>query len=275
MSARRSSRRGVRRRRARLRDARDAATAARERARADDADARDGGMRENARALTSAQSSDEMFEVMAPPGDDFDAFVDAPTPTGAVKRRADVHADGDWHRSAHVWLVDARTRSVVVQKRSAMKDTFPGAWDVGAAGHVGAEDGGSSRRTARHELAEELGVELEREDALVFQFTVPAAQASFGGCNCFEDVYFARWTRRDEGEDDEDEFAIGLAEVTATKWIGFDALERALADAAARVDAVGAKGPYEYVPRSPLYRELFFERLRAFVADADCDATAA
>ena len=265
----------MRRRRARLRDARDAATAARERARADDAEARDGGMRENARALTSAQSSDEMFEVMAPPGDDFDAFVDAPTPTGAVKRRADVHADGDWHRSAHVWLVDARTRSVVVQKRSAMKDTFPGAWDVGAAGHVGAEDGGSSRRTARHELAEELGVELEREDALVFQFTVPAAQASFGGCNCFEDVYFARWTRRDEGEDDEDEFAIGLAEVTATKWIEFDALERALADAAARVDAVGAKGPYEYVPRSPLYRELFFERLRAFVADADCDATAA
>lgn len=225
--------------------------------------------RTNARALDAAQSNDEMFEVMRAPADDFDAFVDAPTPTGERKRRASVHADGDWHRSAHVWLVDARTRSVVVQKRSLMKDTFPGAWDVGCAGHVGVEDGGCSRRTATHELAEELGVTLKDANALVFQFTVPAAQAAWGGCNCYEDVYFARWRRRDG--DDEDEFAIGVAEVSATKWIGFDALERALADAGARADAVGAKGPYEYAPRAARYRALLFERLRAFVDDVDDD----
>lgn len=93
----------------------------------------------------------------------------------------------------------------------------------------------------------------------------------FGGCNCFEDVYFARWTRRDEGEDDEDEFVIGLVEVMVMKWIEFDVLECVLVDVVVCVDVVGVKGSYEYVFRSSLYREFFFERFRAFVVDVDCD----
>ena len=63
----------------------------------------------NPRALAEAQRADEMFEVMRPPpSDGFDVDRDRPTPTGERKARGLVHADGDWHRSAHVWLVDAR-----------------------------------------------------------------------------------------------------------------------------------------------------------------------
>lgn len=204
----------------------------------------------NPRALSSAQDEGEVFEVMEPPSVDFNARVDAPRPTGVRKRRADVHRAGDWHRSTHVWLIDASTSRCAVQRRSGGKDTFPNRWDISAAGHVGVAHGGDSRAAATIELAEELGVEMDG-DELEFQFTIPAAQAAIGGCNCFEDVYLAEWDVATRG----DAFAVGEAEVAATAWIDLDDLERAL-----------ERGDEEYVPRTALYRELFFPAARAFVA---------
>ena len=210
----------------------------------------------NPRALAQAQRADEMFELMRPPPSDlsFDVDRDRPTPSGERKARALVHEDGDWHRSAHVWLVDARRRRVAMQLRSATKDTFPNTWDVSAAGHVSADDDGDSRATAMNELAEELGVELDDANALEFQFTCPAEMAPRGGCNCFEDVYFLSW----DVDVDGDAFALGAAEVTATTWIDIDALRRALDDE-----------DESYAPRTALYRMHFFKRLAAFVASRD------
>jgi isopentenyldiphosphate isomerase len=202
----------------------------------------------NPHALSQAQSADELFAVMHPPKDDFDVDRDRPTPTGRTKRRADVHADGDWHRSAHVWIVDAIERRVVVQRRSARKDTFPNRWDISAAGHVDASTS-DSRETATSELAEELGVVLDDSSALKFQFTCPAEQHDAGGCNCFEDVYFLEWNVDEQGES----FAVGEAEVTATDWIAICELESAL-----------NAGDERYVPRVDAYKRVFFPRLRAF-----------
>lgn len=205
----------------------------------------------NPRALASAQDEDEAFEVMEPPSVEFHVREDAPRPTGVRKRRADVHRDGDWHRSTHAWLIDAATSRCAVQRRSGGKDTFPNRWDISAAGHVGVAHGGDSREAAMSELAEELGVTCLEPGDLEFQFTIPAAQAAIGGCNCFEDVYFAEWDVATRG----DAFAVGAAEVAATAWIDLDDLERAL-----------ERGDAEYVPRTALYREHFFPAARAFVA---------
>lgn len=234
------------------------------RTRVDDARARAGRARRmassttqtNPRALAEAQRADEMFEVMRPPpsDDSFDVDRDRPTPSGERKPRGRVHADGDWHRSAHVWLVDARRGRVAMQRRSATKDTFPNKWDISAAGHVSVDDAGDSRTTAVNELAEELGVELDDANRLVFQFTCPAEMAPLGGCNCFEDVYFLSW----DVDVDGDAFAVGAAEVTATKWIDIDEFKRALDD-----------DDDSYVPRTALYRTHFFERLAAFAASRD------
>jgi len=201
-------------------------------------------------ALASAQDDDEAFEIMEPPRDDFQPRASAPTPTGRTKRRADAHRDGDWHRSTHVWLIDASTSRCVVQRRSAGKDTFPNRWDISAAGHVSVAHGGDSRAAATSELAEELGVVIDGS-ALEFQFTIPAAQAAIGGCNCFEDVYLAEWDAATRG----DAFTVGAAEVAATTWIDLDELETML-----------ERGDAEYVPRTALYREHFFPAARAFVA---------
>ena len=67
----------------------------------------------------------------------FDVLDEAGARTGAVKARAAVHRDGDFHRAAHVWVLDPAGRTLLA-RRSASKDSYPGAWDMAADGHVGA-----------------------------------------------------------------------------------------------------------------------------------------
>ncbi len=79
-------------------------------------------------------------------------------PTGIVKSRAAIHADGDWHMAAFVWIFDARGRALL-QRRALDKDVWPGFWDASSAGHVQASE--PIEEAARRELVEELGLELE------------------------------------------------------------------------------------------------------------------
>jgi isopentenyldiphosphate isomerase len=70
--------------------------------------------------------------------------------------RGTVHRLGLKHRAAHV-LVFNRLGEVFLQKRSLLKDCFPGTWDSSAAGHL--EVGESYDACAVRELREELGCE--------------------------------------------------------------------------------------------------------------------
>jgi isopentenyldiphosphate isomerase len=71
--------------------------------------------------------------------------------------RGAVHRDGTWHRSFHCWVVRAGPRGaeLVLQRRAPTKDTWPGAWDVSAAGHFRAGEG---LEGGLREIAEELGL---------------------------------------------------------------------------------------------------------------------
>lgn len=200
-------------------------------------------MPNNPHALTLAQNDGEIFEVMESPKSDFDLKADRPRPTGRTKRRSDVHRDRDWHRSAHVWLVDPPRQLVAVQKRSEKKDTFPGRWDISAAGHI--EAGASSMDTARRELAEELGIDGVAATAFIRAFTCPAEQAGWGGCNAFEDVYFVHV------DSSNCDIRAGEAEVTACRWIPIDTLEEKL-----------RQRDSEFVPRVDAYIEAFLDYLR-------------
>ncbi|KAA8495686.1 Nudix hydrolase 3 [Porphyridium purpureum] len=79
--------------------------------------------------------------------------------------RSVVHAEGHWHRSVHVWIVDEKEGTLLLQMRAPDKDTFPNRLDVSAAGHIAAGEG--SWDTALRELEEELGVELDDRGASV------------------------------------------------------------------------------------------------------------
>lgn len=96
---------------------------------------------------TSDQSADaELLDVLDADGN----------PTGERKPRGDVHRDGDWHRTVHVWVVRSDGH-VLVQRRAETKQLEPGKLDVSVGGHLVA---GELDVDVVREVEEELGLVL-------------------------------------------------------------------------------------------------------------------
>jgi isopentenyldiphosphate isomerase len=68
--------------------------------------------------------------------------------------RGEIHRLGLRHRAVHIFVVN-RVGEVLLQKRSMLKDTWPGAWDSSAAGHLAA--GEEYEAAAWREVEEEIG----------------------------------------------------------------------------------------------------------------------
>src|SRR5687767_1077532 len=73
------------------------------------------------------------------------------------ERRSVVHRDGLKHRAVHVLVFNSRGE-LFLQKRSMVKDCFPGAWDSSASGHL--DCGEDYDVCAVREVGEELGYKL-------------------------------------------------------------------------------------------------------------------
>jgi isopentenyldiphosphate isomerase len=97
--------------------------------------------------------------VLNDPSELLEVLTASGQPTGRAKPRGQVHRDGDWHRAVHCWLARRTPHGpdLLLQRRSAHKDTWPGYFDVSAAGHVrfGEEEGAAAR-----EVEEELGISV-------------------------------------------------------------------------------------------------------------------
>lgn len=87
-------------------------------------------------------------------------------PTGETVDREAAHAEGIRHRTAHLWLMRKRESGVeiLLQKRSANKDSHPSCYDISSAGHIPA--GVDFKPSAIRELKEELGLEAREEDLI-------------------------------------------------------------------------------------------------------------
>ena len=84
-------------------------------------------------------------------------------PTGETVERKEAHRKGIRHRTSHLWLYSCNDRRIMIllQKRSADKDSYPGCYDISSAGHIPA--GYGFRESAVRECAEELGVKLTED----------------------------------------------------------------------------------------------------------------
>lgn len=94
----------------------------------------------------------------------FDITDDNGIPTGETVTRSKAHAEGIPHRTAHIWIVRKKgnTYQVLLQKRSAEKESFPSMYDTSSAGHIQAGD--EPLESAQRELFEELGIKAEGKD---------------------------------------------------------------------------------------------------------------
>lgn len=97
-----------------------------------------------------------MSERAQDPAELFDVLTAEGKPTGVAKKRADVHRDGDWHGSIHVWVygVDQGGPYLVFQRRGRFKDTLALKLDATVGGHL--RSGESVEETLR-EVQEEIG----------------------------------------------------------------------------------------------------------------------
>ena len=93
-----------------------------------------------------------------------------------------VHENGDLHGTAHVWIVrptGTGSFELLLQKRSAHKDSYPGCYDISAAGHVPA--GCGYLDSALRELEEELGIKAQPGDLQQAFLHLGYAEAEFYG----------------------------------------------------------------------------------------------
>lgn len=108
--------------------------------------------------LVSAQLNGEKMEL-------FEILEEDGRKSGLVRERGVAHCQGSLHPTVHIWVVRRREDGgcdVLLQKRSAQKDSYPGCYDISAAGHVAA--GEEILPSALRELREELGIEASAED---------------------------------------------------------------------------------------------------------------
>jgi isopentenyl-diphosphate delta-isomerase len=119
-----------------------------------------------------AQDQNELFDILPEPTEvgslddpEIVAKVSVANRSGffPTATRKEVHKQGLWHRSIGLWLFTGDGR-VIVQKRSMLKDTNPGKWQMSVAGHV--SSGQSVIEAVLAEASEELGLNLRPEDLM-------------------------------------------------------------------------------------------------------------
>ena len=112
----------------------------------------------------------------------FDILDEDGNKTGVVSERGVAHRDGSRHGTVHMWIVRENEKSgydVLLQKRSANKDSNPGCYDISSAGHI--EAGDEPLHAAVREMKEELGLTVEPEDLKYIGIHPGEYEAEFHG----------------------------------------------------------------------------------------------
>lgn len=89
----------------------------------------------------------------------FDLLSEDGSKSGERQERGVVHREGSFHGTVHMWIVRDNGHGgydVLLQKRSAGKDSNPGCYDISSAGHIQAGD--EPLPAALREMKEELGI---------------------------------------------------------------------------------------------------------------------
>lgn len=128
--------------------------------------------------LEQQPNADELFDVLDEKG----------LPTGQSKRRAEVHRDGDWHRSFHLWIIK-EGRYVLFQRRARNKDIEPFKLDVSVGGHFRS---GETLPDVLREAKEEVGLVLRPSDVEYVETRQAVRQYSHALDREFQEVYVTR-----------------------------------------------------------------------------------
>lgn len=167
---------------------------------------------------------------------------------GAVK--GDIFSRGLLHGAAHVWIwrVVNGESEILLQKRSATKETWPNAYDISAAGHI---DVGEEPLTAgMRETQEEIGLEVNESSLKLINIQRAYLIAPNGAIeNEFQWLYLFKLS-------EDFKFDFREAEVAALEWRPLTAFDL----------ETRAKTSDKYVPHGELYYKTVIEAIKAELA---------
>ncbi len=92
--------------------------------------------------------------------------------------RSIVHAQGLWHRTTSVWVMNHQ-KLILCDRRSIMKENDPEMWEANFGGHMA--PGEDYLDNAVTELAEEIGIKARKEDLREFGICKSDRSHSFEG----------------------------------------------------------------------------------------------
>ena len=157
----------------------------------------------------------------------FDILHEDGTKSGLVRERGVAHREGSLHGTVHTWIVrrgQAGNWEVLLQKRSAVKDSNPGCYDISSAGHL--TSGDIPIDGALRELREELGVTASPEELHYIGRHRGSFQAPFYGRmfrdNELSNVYVTA------KRIDEKSLRLQPDEVESVLWMDFEDCRRAI-----------------------------------------------
>ena len=140
-------------------------------------------------------------------------------PTGRVVWKSEAHRRGLWHRCIHCWIfgVDAGRPYLLVQRRAATKDTWPGYLDLTVGGHLAA---GEETLDGVREVEEELGLRVDPGRLVPLGTRRSEGRIPGGLDREFQDVFLLR------DDTPPGDLHLQREEVEAVLGIGLDDAER-------------------------------------------------
>lgn len=150
-----------------------------------------------------------------------EVFTEEGVATGVSKPRVEIHSQGIWHETIAVWIIDPSTNNLLIQRRSANKDSNPNKWDVSCAGHV--TFGETTMQAALKELHEELGIDASLSQLDIVMRVKQQVVLNEGKFidNEWIDVYLLEVNGLDVNS-----LVLQEEEVSEAKWVPFEELKK-------------------------------------------------
>ncbi len=141
-------------------------------------------------------------------------------PTGTTVERKKAHELGILHRTSHVWILrkEKDRIEVLLQKRSFIKDSFPGCLDISSAGHIPA--GSDYKESAIRELQEELGIVAKQDELILCGQRRFWLEKNFHGKDFFDNQISNIYILNRNME--VDEFIIQKEEIDLVRWVEYE-----------------------------------------------------
>lgn len=169
---------------------------------------------------------------------------------GCGASKDDVFGKGLLHGASHVWIWrnNNGNAEVLLQKRSAIKRTWPNRYDISAAGHI--DLGEEPVTAALRETVEEIGLVIDEKDLKLISVQLAYMTAENGA---IENEY--QWLYILELPSNID-FELQQSEIASIEWKEIGAFR----------SEVSSK-PDDYVPHGSLYYETVCSAVEAELVD--------